>query len=138
MTDTPAHGCTIDGQPAMPILVADYNQLVARATQAEAAIARVRAYAQTAIDAGDTGPGVHLGRLLLHLLDAPPADDTQPTRHVHVTIRHPDGRTADRAAFSLVDFLRDQFPAHHVTTDAREWEPSPAATEATEPATKEN
>lgn len=30
MTDqTPAHGCTINGQPAMPILVAEYNQLVA-------------------------------------------------------------------------------------------------------------
>lgn len=30
MTDeTPAHGCTIDGQPAMPIRVDEYNQLVA-------------------------------------------------------------------------------------------------------------
>ena len=27
--DQPAHGCTIDGQPAIPIPVADYNQLVA-------------------------------------------------------------------------------------------------------------
>jgi hypothetical protein len=37
--------------------------------QLYAAIARVRAYAQTAIDAGDTGPGPALGRLLLQLLD---------------------------------------------------------------------
>ncbi|GKQ35160.1 hypothetical protein [Streptomyces sp. A012304] len=30
MTDqTPAHGCTIDGQPAMPIRVDEYNQLIA-------------------------------------------------------------------------------------------------------------
>ncbi|MFD5566610.1 hypothetical protein [Streptomyces cadmiisoli] len=31
-----AHGCTIDGQPAMPILVAEYNQLVTRAAEAGA------------------------------------------------------------------------------------------------------
>ncbi|HEY9373946.1 hypothetical protein [Streptomyces sp.] len=37
--------------------------------EAQAAVARVRAYADRAIDAGDTGPGVGLGRLLLHLLD---------------------------------------------------------------------
>ena len=40
----PVHGCTIGGQPAMPILVSDYNQLVARANpelqqRLEAAIA---------------------------------------------------------------------------------------------------
>jgi hypothetical protein len=35
VTDTPAHGCTIDGQPAMPVLIADYNQLVNRANEAE-------------------------------------------------------------------------------------------------------
>jgi len=40
--DTPAHGCTIGGQPAMPITVGEYNQLVIRVTEAEAAIARVR------------------------------------------------------------------------------------------------
>jgi hypothetical protein len=86
------------------------------------AIARVRTYAQTAIDAGDTGPGVHLGRLLLHLLDGPPADDAWPARHVHVTITNPDEYTANRAALSLVDWLAAEFPRHHVTTDAREWE----------------
>lgn len=42
MTDTPAHGCTIDGQPAMPILVAEYNQLVTRAVAAEAGLERTR------------------------------------------------------------------------------------------------
>lgn len=41
MTDTPDHGCTIDGQPAMPILVAEYNALVARAAELEAALAAV-------------------------------------------------------------------------------------------------
>jgi len=30
------YGCTIDGQPAMPILLSEYNALVARAVQAEA------------------------------------------------------------------------------------------------------
>ncbi|HEY9375213.1 hypothetical protein [Streptomyces sp.] len=34
-----------------------------------AALARVRAWGQSAVDAGDTGPGVGIGRLLLHLLD---------------------------------------------------------------------
>lgn len=40
MTDpTPApHGCMIDGQPAMPILISEYNQLIARATEAEAKV----------------------------------------------------------------------------------------------------
>lgn len=42
MTDgTPVHGCTIDGQPAMPVLVADYNQLIARAVEAEARAERL-------------------------------------------------------------------------------------------------
>lgn len=41
MTDTPDHGCTIDGQPAMPILVSEYNQLVARAAELEAVLAAV-------------------------------------------------------------------------------------------------
>ena len=27
MTDRDPHGCTIDGQPAMPILISEYNQL---------------------------------------------------------------------------------------------------------------
>lgn len=52
---------------------------------------RVRTYAQTAIDAGDTGPGPVIGRLLLQLLDqtgpagteatdgATPAHDAGPT-----------------------------------------------------------
>lgn len=49
-------------------------------------------------------------------------DGEQPagTRHVHVTIRHPDPGAADRAALSLADWIREQFPAHHVTTDAAE------------------
>jgi len=43
--DTPAHGCTIGGQPAMPITVGEYNQLVARTAELEAALTRVRALA---------------------------------------------------------------------------------------------
>ncbi|MFD9463493.1 hypothetical protein [Streptomyces sp. NPDC060027] len=35
----------------------------------EAAVARIRAYAQHAIDAGDTGPGPDIGQLLMRLLD---------------------------------------------------------------------
>jgi hypothetical protein len=36
MTDTP-HGCTIDGQPAMPILISEHTQLVTRLAEAESA-----------------------------------------------------------------------------------------------------
>jgi hypothetical protein len=84
----------------------------------------------------DSGPiGTCCNHLLQAALNVPPADDTQPTRHVHVTIRHPDAYTANRAALSLVDFLRAEFHGihMHVTTDAREWDnTSPAATQATE------
>jgi hypothetical protein len=36
----PAHGCMIDGQPAMPILISEYNQLVAQVAEAEAGARR--------------------------------------------------------------------------------------------------
>ena len=39
--------------------------------QHAAAIARVRTWAQAAIDAGDTGPGPELGRVMLRLLNEP-------------------------------------------------------------------
>jgi hypothetical protein len=42
---TEHHGCTINGQPAMPILISDYNRLVAHAARAEAALARIQALA---------------------------------------------------------------------------------------------
>jgi hypothetical protein len=82
----------------------------------------------------DSGPiGTCCNHLLRAALDARPADDTRPTRHVHVTITNPDEYTANRAALSLADLIGDQFPGHHVTTDAREWDnTSPAATQATE------
>jgi hypothetical protein len=82
----------------------------------------------------DSGPiGTCCNHLLRAALSTRPADDdARPTRHVHVTIRHPDVDTVNRAALSLVGFLRDHFPAHHVTTDAGEWEQPPAATQATE------
>ena len=35
MTDQPAHGCTIDGQPAMPILISEHTRLVTRLAEAE-------------------------------------------------------------------------------------------------------
>jgi hypothetical protein len=50
-----------------------------RANTAEATLARVHAYAVHAIDAGDTGPGPTLGRLLLQLLDGDTAA-TEATR----------------------------------------------------------
>lgn len=37
---TPPHGCMIDGQPATPVLVSEYNDLVARVAEAEAASRR--------------------------------------------------------------------------------------------------
>lgn len=43
MTDTdqpPVYGCTIDGQPAMPILISEHTELVARAERAEAELRR--------------------------------------------------------------------------------------------------
>jgi hypothetical protein len=63
------------------------NKHLADGQQAEATLARVHAYAVHAIDAGDTGPGPTLGRLLLQLLDGdtaatqatePPAQDGGP------------------------------------------------------------
>ncbi|WP_432136799.1 hypothetical protein [Streptomyces sp. bgisy154] len=49
MTDRPEYGCSIDGQPVMPIRISEYNQLVAdlaeaeaRADRAEAALTRAR------------------------------------------------------------------------------------------------
>ncbi|MFE7233953.1 hypothetical protein ACFVAF_25450 [Streptomyces sp. NPDC057596] len=50
------------------------------------------------------------------------------TRHVHVTITNPDEYTANRAALSLVDWVRAEFPSHHVTTDAHEWDAADAPT----------
>lgn len=53
MTDqTPAHGCTINGQPAMPILISEYNQLTAE-------LAALRAVARgycPACGRGDAAP----------------------------------------------------------------------------------
>lgn len=42
---TPAYGCTIGGVPAMPILISEYNQLVAELAEARARLARVQALA---------------------------------------------------------------------------------------------
>lgn len=43
--DNPAHGCMIDGQPAMPILISEYNALVARAARADARLDRIQTLA---------------------------------------------------------------------------------------------
>ena len=40
MTDPDTHGCMIDGQPAMPILISEYNALVAQVAEAEASARR--------------------------------------------------------------------------------------------------
>ncbi|MGW2048617.1 hypothetical protein ACWCPF_26050 [Streptomyces sp. NPDC001858] len=46
MTDTPVHGCTIDGQPAIPILVAEYNRLITELAEARATNQRLNYRAQ--------------------------------------------------------------------------------------------
>jgi hypothetical protein len=85
MTDRPTAATITD--PQLAELYADLDRyeevqgemneqainLTRRAARAEAALARIRGYAQHAIDAGDTGPGVAIGRLLLRLLDEQPA-----------------------------------------------------------------
>ncbi len=56
MTDHPdTHGCTIGGQPAMPIPVSEHQQLTARAASAEAALTRVRKLAEFARDRAAPG-----------------------------------------------------------------------------------
>jgi hypothetical protein len=66
--------------------------------QMYAALARVRTYAQTAIDAGDTGPGPALGRLLLQLLDGDTAATaaTRPATWLTVGTRDLSIPTPDR------------------------------------------
>lgn len=55
--DTPVYGCTINGVPAMPILVNEYNQLVTQLAEARAEIAR---YAEA--DSADAAAGSYAGR----------------------------------------------------------------------------
>jgi len=58
MTD---HGCTIDGQPALPILVSEHTQLVTRLAEAEAQLAALRQVARgycPHCGRGDAAPGV--------------------------------------------------------------------------------
>lgn len=40
MTDQPVHGCTIGGQPAIPVLLSEYNRLVAELAEARADLDR--------------------------------------------------------------------------------------------------
>lgn len=56
----PVHGCTINGQPAMPILISEYNALVARAAEAEQAEAELRRY--TEAESADAAAGSYAGR----------------------------------------------------------------------------
>jgi hypothetical protein len=77
----PAHGCMIDGQPAMPILISEYNRLVGdlaalradiavdrdqqwpqRLAQAEATVARVHALADRWTKAGPPPLGTPIAR----------------------------------------------------------------------------
>lgn len=124
---------------------AAFASATVRAAQLEAQLAEVRALHERWVKAGPP-LGQQISRWwdrrlveLAAALATPPADGTRATRHVHVTITNPDADTANRAALSLADWIADRFPGHHVTTDAREREqPGPAATQATEPATKEN
>jgi hypothetical protein len=67
-------------------------------TDVERTLARVRAYAVHAIDAGDTGPGPTLGRLLLQLLDGDTAatEATRPATWLTVGTRDLSISTPDR------------------------------------------
>jgi hypothetical protein len=69
-----------------------------RANTAEATLARVHAYAVHAIDAGDTGPGPTLGRLLLQLLDGDTAatEATRPATWLTVGTHDLSTPTPDR------------------------------------------
>jgi hypothetical protein len=61
MTDQDPHGCTIDGQPAMPILISEHTQLVTRLAEAEAQLAALRTVARgycPECGRGDAGPTV--------------------------------------------------------------------------------
>lgn len=75
MTDPAPHGCTIDGQPAIPVRVDEYNQLIAetarleaelgdydqRVQQLDAELAALRQVARgycPACGRGDAAPGV--------------------------------------------------------------------------------
>jgi hypothetical protein len=67
-------------------------------TDVERTLARVRAYAVHAVDAGDTGPGPTLGRLLLQLLDGDTAatEATRPATWLTVGTRDLSTPTPDR------------------------------------------
>lgn len=70
--DNPAHGCMIDGQPAMPILISEYNALVARVARADARLDRI----QTLADEHPAG----IDTALIHeALDKPGPAATQAT-----------------------------------------------------------
>jgi hypothetical protein len=74
------------------------NKHLADGQQAEATLARVHAYAVHAIDAGDTGPGPTLGRLLLQLLDGDTAatEATRPATWLTVGTHDLSTPTPDR------------------------------------------
>jgi hypothetical protein len=75
----------------------DLDELYKRRDMAEATLARVHAYAVHAIDAGDTGPGPTLGRLLLQLLDGDQAatEATRPATWLTVETRDLSTPTPD-------------------------------------------
>jgi hypothetical protein len=71
---------------------------------------------------GSSCPHARAREVLAALDEEQPASTSWPTREVHVAIRHADEYTANRAALSLIDWINAEFPGHHVTTDAREWD----------------
>ncbi|MEH0586196.1 hypothetical protein QA942_19750 [Streptomyces sp. B21-106] len=106
----PVHGCTINGQPAMPVLVAEYNQLIARADHAEARADRL---AQDLSDAETTVAQVHALYEQWVKAGPPPLGTSM-------------SRWWDRRLVELHKAI--QPPAHNA-----DHPPAPAATEATGP-----
>lgn len=137
--ETPAHGCTIDGQPAMPILVSEYNQMAARAASAEAENKKLRddkTALQRAVRNLMTGNRRHVNELeqraeatsarVRALADriqqgvpwTANADDI--ARHIHAALGQPD------AADDLTGYTAPDPPIGCITaTTAEPQEPTP-------------
>ncbi|WP_432137621.1 hypothetical protein [Streptomyces sp. bgisy154] len=88
MTDRPEYGSSIDGQPAMPILISEHNQLVTRLAEAEARAARAEAAVTRIRDTAALHRQGLIGDLELHAVitaDPDTLDSTEPGRDCRFT-----------------------------------------------------
>jgi hypothetical protein len=86
------------------------DQLLHRERTDTETIARVRTWAQAAIDAGDTGPGVAIGRLVITVIDELTNNAEQPGR---TTVNNPAATQATGGPAWMRDGVRDlSIPAH--------------------------